>query len=256
VIGRLRVRDFCALLAMTAPSINIVADGSQLMTRCQQHPRLDWPAVIVRKDLDVPAPETSAGPGRSPEDRRNALFLPQCRGSMPDASRRQVRDLFKIGLLGVVTGGLLAATSTVHGQNSKPVLAPSPLAWAGSLVVEPAWQFEKAARQLLISLPNSHVQPLLDASERSKPAAKAIPAKTARAAQRIRATFTRSNRTGHPSLPMGTMVRVTNPRTGHNVVVRIGDRCRRCQINLSIDAARAIGLTEQGVGPVEMVVLN
>jgi hypothetical protein len=150
--------------------------------------------------------------------------------------------------MGVVAGGLLSAISPSHGQDAKPVPAPSPLGWAGSLLIEPAWQFEKSARSLLISLPESHLDRLVDAPDR--------PAPMRRSTQRVRATYTMSGRTGHPSLPMGTMVRVTNPRTGRDVVVRIGDRCRKCQINLSFEAAKAIGLTEQGVGPVDLAVLN
>jgi hypothetical protein len=150
--------------------------------------------------------------------------------------------------MGVVAGGLLSATSPSHGQSANPV--PSPLGWAGSLLIEPAWQFEKAARSLLISLPVSHVDNFVDASD--KPTREP----TVRAVRRVRATYTMSSQTGHPSLPMGTMVRVTNPRTGRKVVVRIADRCRRCEINLSFAAAKAIGLTEQGVGPVELAVLN
>jgi hypothetical protein len=152
--------------------------------------------------------------------------------------------------MGVVAGGLLSATSPSHGQSAQSVPAPSPLGWAGSLLVEPASQFEKAARSLLINMPGSHVDNFVADAD------KATRAPAARAVRRVRATYTTASRTGHPSLPLGTMVRVTNPRTGRHVVVRIGDRCTGCQINLSLAAAKAIGFTEQGVGTVEMAVIN
>jgi len=56
----------------------------------------------------------------------------------------------------------------------------------------------------------------------------------------------------HPTLPFGTHLRVTNPRTLRSVVVRVNDRgparwtCR--SLDLSRGAARAIGLP--GVGSV------
>jgi rare lipoprotein A len=53
----------------------------------------------------------------------------------------------------------------------------------------------------------------------------------------------------HKSLPLGTRVRVSNPRTGASVVVIINDRgpfTRGREIDLSRGAARAIGLTDVG----------
>jgi peptidoglycan lytic transglycosylase len=53
----------------------------------------------------------------------------------------------------------------------------------------------------------------------------------------------------HKSLPFGTRVRVSNPRTGASVVVIINDRgpfTRGRDIDLSRGAARAIGLTDVG----------
>ena len=63
----------------------------------------------------------------------------------------------------------------------------------------------------------------------------------------------------HRSLPFGTRVRVTNTRTGRSVVVRINDRgpfVGGRSIDLSTGAARAIGLTETGVGTVRMDVIG
>ena len=53
----------------------------------------------------------------------------------------------------------------------------------------------------------------------------------------------------HRSLPFGTRVKVSNPRTGASVVVIINDRgpfTRGRDIDLSRGAARAIGLTDVG----------
>lgn len=63
----------------------------------------------------------------------------------------------------------------------------------------------------------------------------------------------------HRTLPFGTRVRVTSPNTGKSVVVRINDRgpfVGGRAIDLSIGAARAIGLTGAGVGTVHMEVVG
>jgi rare lipoprotein A len=63
----------------------------------------------------------------------------------------------------------------------------------------------------------------------------------------------------HRTLPFGTRVRVTSPNTGRSVVVRINDRGPFIGgriIDLSVGAARAIGLTSSGVGTVQMEVLG
>ncbi|MEB3313761.1 MAG: septal ring lytic transglycosylase RlpA family protein [Cyanobacteriota bacterium] len=62
----------------------------------------------------------------------------------------------------------------------------------------------------------------------------------------------------HRTLPFGTRVRVTNRRTGQQVVVRINDRgpfSRGRIIDLSAAAAHQIGLRSAGVGQVEVEVL-
>ncbi|GBF85845.1 rare lipoprotein A [Aphanothece sacrum FPU3] len=59
----------------------------------------------------------------------------------------------------------------------------------------------------------------------------------------------------HPSLPLGTKVKVTNPRNGRSVIVRIVDRCR-CSIDLSQGAFRAIGSLGAGRIPVRLKVLR
>jgi rare lipoprotein A len=63
----------------------------------------------------------------------------------------------------------------------------------------------------------------------------------------------------HKTLPFGTRVRVTSVRTGRSVVVRINDRgpfVGGRDIDLSAGAARAIGLTDSGVGSVRMDVIG
>jgi rare lipoprotein A len=63
----------------------------------------------------------------------------------------------------------------------------------------------------------------------------------------------------HRTLPFGTKVRVTSPNTGRSVVVRINDRgpfIGNRIIDLSVGAARVIGLTSSGVGTVRMEVLG
>jgi rare lipoprotein A len=63
----------------------------------------------------------------------------------------------------------------------------------------------------------------------------------------------------HKTLPFGTRVRVTSPNTGRSVVVRINDRgpyAGNRVIDLSVGAARAIGLTNSGVGTVHMQILG
>ena len=65
----------------------------------------------------------------------------------------------------------------------------------------------------------------------------------------------------HRSLPLGTKVKVTNLRTGQDVVVKINDRgpygeSKRRIIDLSEAAAARIGIGPQGVERVRVVVLQ
>lgn len=60
----------------------------------------------------------------------------------------------------------------------------------------------------------------------------------------------------HRSLPFGTTLRVRSVKTGREVVVRINDRgpVRRTRIiDLSLGAARAIGVEHMGVTRVELL---
>ena len=59
----------------------------------------------------------------------------------------------------------------------------------------------------------------------------------------------------HPSLPLGTFVKVTNLRNGHAVVVRINDRGPVVEgriIDVSYNAARALGFKERGLQKVRL----
>ncbi len=63
----------------------------------------------------------------------------------------------------------------------------------------------------------------------------------------------------HRSLPFGTKVRVTQVKSGRSVVVRINDRGPFVGgriIDLSLGAARAIGLNLSGVARVEIDILS
>jgi rare lipoprotein A len=59
----------------------------------------------------------------------------------------------------------------------------------------------------------------------------------------------------HPSLPMGSFVKVTNLRNGHAVVVRINDRGPVVDgriIDVSYNAAQALGFKQRGVQKVRL----
>ena len=62
----------------------------------------------------------------------------------------------------------------------------------------------------------------------------------------------------HKTLPLGTRIRVTNPRTGASVLVTITDRgpfCGRRELDLSRAAAREVGILSRGVASVLIEVL-
>jgi rare lipoprotein A len=63
----------------------------------------------------------------------------------------------------------------------------------------------------------------------------------------------------HRTLPFGTKVLVTNLKTGKSVVVRINDRgpfIKGRVIDLSLGAAKVVGLLRSGVAKVRFDVLN
>lgn len=62
----------------------------------------------------------------------------------------------------------------------------------------------------------------------------------------------------HRTLPLGSRVRVTNPRNGESVIVRINDRGPyhgNRVIDLSYAAAREIGLIRSGTGTVNLALI-
>lgn len=63
----------------------------------------------------------------------------------------------------------------------------------------------------------------------------------------------------HRTLPFGTKVRVTNPRNGRSVIVRVNDRgpfIRGRSIDLSRAAAEKIGMISRGHARVKMEVVR
>ena len=63
----------------------------------------------------------------------------------------------------------------------------------------------------------------------------------------------------HRTMPFGTRLRVTNVETGRSVVVRVNDRgpwVNDRVLDVSLAAARALGMTGDGVTKVEIVVLG
>jgi rare lipoprotein A len=63
----------------------------------------------------------------------------------------------------------------------------------------------------------------------------------------------------HRHLPLGTLLRVTNLENGESVIVRVNDRGpvpRTRIIDLSYGAARMIGLSGAGVGPVRLDIME
>jgi rare lipoprotein A len=60
-------------------------------------------------------------------------------------------------------------------------------------------------------------------------------------------------------LPFGTKLKVTDVRTGKSVVVRVNDRgpfSAKRVLDLSLGAAKVIGLTRMGVARVSFVVVE
>ena len=63
----------------------------------------------------------------------------------------------------------------------------------------------------------------------------------------------------HRRLPFGTKLKVTNMRNGRSVIVRVNDRgpfIRGRVLDLSLGAAKVIGLNASGVAKISYVVMN
>lgn len=67
------------------------------------------------------------------------------------------------------------------------------------------------------------------------------------------------NTAAHKTLPMGTRLRVTYPVTGKSVIVTVNDRgpfVRGRDLDLSLGAARSLGMVEAGVVQVDVNILG
>lgn len=63
----------------------------------------------------------------------------------------------------------------------------------------------------------------------------------------------------HPTLPMGSLMRVTNPRNQHSLIVRINDRGPYVdgrELDLSYEAARRLGFEQRGIARVKVELLE
>jgi rare lipoprotein A len=56
----------------------------------------------------------------------------------------------------------------------------------------------------------------------------------------------------HPTLPLGSKLKVVNPKTGKSVFVTITDRCGGCSLDLSKAAFRQLGSLGRGRMPVRI----
>ncbi len=68
-----------------------------------------------------------------------------------------------------------------------------------------------------------------------------------------------SSTAAHLTLPFGSLVRVVNPRTGKNRVLRINDRgpfVEGREIDISYDAARRLGMEDRGLTRVRLELLE
>jgi len=63
----------------------------------------------------------------------------------------------------------------------------------------------------------------------------------------------------HKTLPLGTIVKITNPQNNQSIIVEITDRGPYIfgrEIDLSYQAAKILGLLKKGVGSVEIKILG
>ena len=63
----------------------------------------------------------------------------------------------------------------------------------------------------------------------------------------------------HRKLPFGTFLKVTNLRSGKSVIVRVNDRgpfIKGRILDLSLGAAKVIGLTNSGVAKISYTIVN
>lgn len=61
----------------------------------------------------------------------------------------------------------------------------------------------------------------------------------------------------HKTIPLNTIVRVTNTNNGRSVIVRVNDRCpKKGVIDLSLIAAKKLKMIKEGVAPVKVEILS
>lgn len=63
----------------------------------------------------------------------------------------------------------------------------------------------------------------------------------------------------HPTLPLGSLVRLVNPKTGQSRLVRINDRgpvIKGREIDVSYEVARSLGFEEQGLARLRIELLE
>ncbi|KLE35838.1 septal ring lytic transglycosylase RlpA family protein [Aurantiacibacter luteus] len=169
---------------------------------------------------------------------------------------------------------LIAATGTGHAEDER---APAPAASiAAAAAATPVFvPSEEAAFEEAFAAFDAPVEPLLpghavDITE-VEPAVDAATTLDSGVAsyyadrfngRRTASGETFSNReltAAHRTLPFGSRVRVTNPRTGDSVVVRINDRgpfSGNRTIDLSRAAAEQVGIVRAGHGTVELALLD
>ncbi|MDX9797731.1 MAG: septal ring lytic transglycosylase RlpA family protein [Bacteroidales bacterium] len=61
----------------------------------------------------------------------------------------------------------------------------------------------------------------------------------------------------HKTIPLHTLVKVTNTNNGRSVIVKINDRCpKKGVIDLSLIAAKQLKMIKEGVAPVKVEILS
>jgi rare lipoprotein A len=108
---------------------------------------------------------------------------------------------------------------------------------------------EPQAQEPRTEEPQAHEQPKSIGADAGCSAGRRVVAASYGQGQRMTSSGERFNPHGmtaaHRTLPFGTRLTVTNPKTGKSVIVVVNDRgpsTRRIEIDLSIAAAKAVGL--------------
>ena len=61
----------------------------------------------------------------------------------------------------------------------------------------------------------------------------------------------------HKTIPLNTLVKVTNEKNGRSVIVKVNDRCPKIGvIDLSLVAAKRLKMIKEGVAPVRIEILS